>query len=232
MNFFDSIKPKKVIESGPATTFFWPDGTKTTVKRGKFVKADKYDAYSAAIVKKLFGTRNALKRFYDGAIEEMNAPASKEQNVQDASANIKQNTETETDDANPKKVGTIRVGAVVVPTDNSPFKIPGIVLETEGCTATVRFQTGFVRTFYKAQLRKVDDELYNKAFTPGRMVKLCSGAKASSFAGGWKNENIRYVGHLGLVIDRDEKYTFGLKVLVLEAGTEKLITWDSRFTIA
>ncbi len=232
MNFFDSIKPKKVIESGPATTFFWPDGIKTTVKRGKFVKADKYDAYSAAIVKKLFGTRNALKRFYDGAIEEMNAPASKEQNVQDASANIKQNAETETDDANPKKVGTIRVGAVVVPTDNSPFKSPGIVLETEDCTATVRFQTGNARTFYKAQLRKVDDELYNKAFTPGRMVKLCSGAKASSFAGGWTNEKTRYVGHLGIVVDRDEKYTFGLKVLVLEAGTEKLITWDSRYMIA
>jgi hypothetical protein len=236
MTFFDSIKPKKVIESGPATTFFWPDGTKTTVKRGKFVKADKYDAYSAAIVKKIFGTRNALKRFYDGAVEEMNAPASKEQNVQDASANTEQklNNKTETDDTIPKKVGTIRVGTVVIPTV-SLFKNPGIVVraEAEDCTATVRFTNGFTREFYKNNLTKVDDELFNKMFAPGTMVRLCSGENAPSFADGWTREKNRYVGHLGLIVNRDEKYKCGFDVLVFGPnGTQKLITWDSRYMIA
>lgn len=61
--------PKKIIKNGPATTFFWDNGKKTTVKRGRFIKDDLYDAYAAAIAKHIFGSRSCLKKTLNEAIK-------------------------------------------------------------------------------------------------------------------------------------------------------------------
>lgn len=64
---FNSIKLeersiiKKIILNGPATIFFWSDGTKTVVK---CMESDQYDIYAAfciALTKKLVGSNSKIK---------------------------------------------------------------------------------------------------------------------------------------------------------------------------
>lgn len=52
---------KKIILNGPATIFFWKDGSKTVVK---CMEGDKYDLYTAfciAFTKKLIGSNSKIK---------------------------------------------------------------------------------------------------------------------------------------------------------------------------
>ena len=55
------LTPEKIIYNGVATVVFWEDGTKTVVKRSNGTKDDKYNAFCAALAKKVFGTNNKLK---------------------------------------------------------------------------------------------------------------------------------------------------------------------------
>ncbi len=60
-NAADDFKLKKIIINGPATVFFWVDGTKTVVK---CMEGDKYDLYTAfciALTKKLVGSNSKIK---------------------------------------------------------------------------------------------------------------------------------------------------------------------------
>ena len=52
--------PEKIIYNGPATIVFWLDGTKTVVKRSKKDKDNKYNAFCAALAKKIYGSNSKV----------------------------------------------------------------------------------------------------------------------------------------------------------------------------
>lgn len=52
--------PKKIIYNGPATIVFWDDGTKTVVKRSQKDKDNKYNAFCAALAKKIYGSNSKV----------------------------------------------------------------------------------------------------------------------------------------------------------------------------
>lgn len=54
--------PKKVLKSGNATIVFWADGTKTVVKCAANEVPDDYDAFTAALAIKIFGSNSKLKK--------------------------------------------------------------------------------------------------------------------------------------------------------------------------
>ena len=62
--------PVKVIYNGPATIVFWADGTKTVVKRAKKEKDNKYNAFCAALAKKIFGNNSRVNAIVKSGIEE------------------------------------------------------------------------------------------------------------------------------------------------------------------
>lgn len=66
---FDAY-PKKIIYNGPATIVFWNDGTKTVVKRAKKEKDNKYNAFCAALAKKIFGNNSRVNAIVKSGIEE------------------------------------------------------------------------------------------------------------------------------------------------------------------
>lgn len=55
--------PKRIIFSGPKTIVFWHDGTKTIVSCAEDEEYDPYNAFCSAVVKKMFGTTSAAKKF-------------------------------------------------------------------------------------------------------------------------------------------------------------------------
>lgn len=62
--------PTKIIYNGPATIVFWVDGTKTIVKKSKKEKDNKYNAFCAALAKKIYGTNSNVNRIVKSGIEE------------------------------------------------------------------------------------------------------------------------------------------------------------------
>lgn len=65
----EMFKPEKVMQQGKATIFFWKDGTKTVVKLQKGDSGDIYDAFAAAVTKKMFGSRTALKKVMNDMLQ-------------------------------------------------------------------------------------------------------------------------------------------------------------------
>lgn len=57
-----SLEPVRILKNGVATIVFWTDGTKTVVKCGKDETPDDYDAFTAALAIKLFGSNSKLKK--------------------------------------------------------------------------------------------------------------------------------------------------------------------------
>ena len=53
---------KKIIKSGPCTIVIWEDGTKTIVRLREGEKDDEFAAFSAAVVKKLYGSNSAVTK--------------------------------------------------------------------------------------------------------------------------------------------------------------------------
>ena len=60
--------PERIIRNGPATIVFWPDGTKTIVKRSEDDPDDLYSAVTAAICINIFGSNSKLKRIIKKAM--------------------------------------------------------------------------------------------------------------------------------------------------------------------
>lgn len=54
--------PKNIFKNGLYTTVMWSDGTLTIVKRGEDEPDDEYNAFTAALAKKLYGSTSAVKR--------------------------------------------------------------------------------------------------------------------------------------------------------------------------
>ena len=61
------LTPAKIIYNGVATVVFWCDGTKTVVKRSCGAKDDKYNAFCAALAKKVYGSNSKLKKSIENA---------------------------------------------------------------------------------------------------------------------------------------------------------------------
>lgn len=55
--------PKRIIFSGPKTIVFWYDGTKTIVSCAEDEDYDPYNAFCAALAKKMFGSTSAAKAY-------------------------------------------------------------------------------------------------------------------------------------------------------------------------
>lgn len=53
--------PEKIIHNGPATIVFWSDRTKTVVKCSENDVYDPFDAFTAALAKKIYGTTSSVK---------------------------------------------------------------------------------------------------------------------------------------------------------------------------
>lgn len=53
--------PEKIIHNGPVTIVFWPDKTKTVVKCSENDIYDPFDAFTAALAKKIYGTTSSVK---------------------------------------------------------------------------------------------------------------------------------------------------------------------------
>lgn len=62
--------PKKIIYNGKATIVFWIDGTKTIVKKAKGEPYNRYNAFCAALAKKVFGNNSVVNRFVNSGIEQ------------------------------------------------------------------------------------------------------------------------------------------------------------------
>lgn len=57
-----AFSPKKIIKSGPCTIVIWEDNTKTIVRLREGEKDDEFAAFSAAVVKKLYGSNSAVTK--------------------------------------------------------------------------------------------------------------------------------------------------------------------------
>ena len=56
------LKPTRIIYNDPATIVFWRDGTKTVVKRSEGEPYNEYNAFCAALAKKVFETNSNVNR--------------------------------------------------------------------------------------------------------------------------------------------------------------------------
>ena len=62
-------EPEKIIVNGPATIVFWRDGTKTVVKCAKGESWDIYNAFTAALAIKVFGSNSKIKKILKTKVE-------------------------------------------------------------------------------------------------------------------------------------------------------------------
>lgn len=62
-------EPKRIIFNGPATIVFWKDGTKTVVKCADMEEYNRYNAFCAALAKKIFGTNSKINRIVKSGVE-------------------------------------------------------------------------------------------------------------------------------------------------------------------
>lgn len=65
----EGLDPIKIIVNGPATIVFWEDGTKTVVKCAKGDTWDIYNAFTAALAIKVFGSNSKIKKILKTKVE-------------------------------------------------------------------------------------------------------------------------------------------------------------------
>ena len=61
--------PSRILKSGNRTIVFWPDGTKTIVKRAEDETESDYAAFTAAVAKRLYGSNSAVKKIMKSKTE-------------------------------------------------------------------------------------------------------------------------------------------------------------------
>ena len=67
---YNKYEPKQIIYNNPATIVFWKDGTKTVVKKAKGEKYNEYNAFCAALAKKIFGNNSKLTKVVKSGIHQ------------------------------------------------------------------------------------------------------------------------------------------------------------------
>lgn len=60
--FSDYYTPKKIIKSNDVTVVFWPDNSKTIVRRDPEDADNLHTAFCAALAKKIFGSNSHIKK--------------------------------------------------------------------------------------------------------------------------------------------------------------------------
>lgn len=60
--YTNNFTPNRILKSGNATVVFWKDGSKTVVKLPKGETPDDYEAFTAALAIKIFGSNSKLKK--------------------------------------------------------------------------------------------------------------------------------------------------------------------------
>lgn len=65
----EGLYPIKIIVNGPATIVFWEDGTKTVVKCAKGESWEIYNAFTAALAIKVFGSNSKIKKILKTKVE-------------------------------------------------------------------------------------------------------------------------------------------------------------------
>ena len=63
--FKENYIPKKIIQNGPVTVVFWTDGTKTIVRKSENATDDPYNAFCAALAKKMYGNNTRVKKLIE-----------------------------------------------------------------------------------------------------------------------------------------------------------------------
>ena len=61
--------PSRILKSGNRTIVFWSDGTKTVVKRAEDEPDNDYEAFTAALGIKIFGSNSALRRMIKKSVK-------------------------------------------------------------------------------------------------------------------------------------------------------------------
>ena len=61
-NYILPILPKRILRTKGATIVFWEDGTKTVVKPTEDEHRNDFDAFTAALAKKIYGSTSAVCR--------------------------------------------------------------------------------------------------------------------------------------------------------------------------
>lgn len=76
--------PTKILKNGRATVVFFADDTKVVVKLPEGVEDNDYNAFCAAITKKMFGTNTRIKRKMELITEIAPTPEAKKEAIQQA----------------------------------------------------------------------------------------------------------------------------------------------------
>lgn len=71
------LKPKRIIFNNPATIVFWEDGTKTVVKLSKGEKFNSYNAFCAALAKKIFENNSRVRAIVKSGVNQHMKDANK-----------------------------------------------------------------------------------------------------------------------------------------------------------
>ena len=64
-DFQNALNPNRIIRNGPATIVMWADSSKTIVKRSKDTPDDPYNAYCAALAKKIYGSNSRIHKIVE-----------------------------------------------------------------------------------------------------------------------------------------------------------------------
>ena len=67
----DVFMPEKIIKSADRTIVFWKDGTKTIVRRSDDSEDDIYNAFTAALAEKIYGSNSQVKKILRTKVEEI-----------------------------------------------------------------------------------------------------------------------------------------------------------------
>lgn len=67
----NKIIPVRIIYNDPVTIVFWDDDTKTIVKRAKGEKFNKYNAFCAALAKKIYENNSQVRKIVKSGEEQI-----------------------------------------------------------------------------------------------------------------------------------------------------------------
>jgi len=68
--YSDKFMPERILYNDPATIVFWKDGTKTVVKKSKEEKFNKYNAFCAALAKKIFENNSRVNKIVQSGVNQ------------------------------------------------------------------------------------------------------------------------------------------------------------------
>ncbi len=68
---FITLDVDRIVFNDPATIVFWADGTKTIVKRSPKEKPNKYNAFCAAVTKRIFENNSQIRKIVESGFDQV-----------------------------------------------------------------------------------------------------------------------------------------------------------------